>query len=274
MTMLDQTSHLANAVAIPRIGLGTWQITDGDPAYQATLFALQHGYRHVDTARAYGNEASVGRAVRDCGLPRASVFVTSKIPAEIKTADGARGSFEKTMQALDVGPLDLLLIHAPWPWSEIGKDCRAGNREVWKVMEGFYADGLCRAIRVSNFNVADLTDLLQASEVTPHANQIRFHVGHTQEDVTRFCQERNIVVEAYSPLHTGRLLGDPKLEAMARRYGVTLPQLAIRYTLERGTVTLPKSTHAEYILANAAVDFAISADDMAELDAMKEPARS
>jgi diketogulonate reductase-like aldo/keto reductase len=138
-------------------------------------------------------------------------------------------------------------------------------------MEGLYADGRCRAIGVSNFNVADLTDLLGATTVKPHANQIRFHVGHTQEDVTRFCQEQNILVEAYSPLHTGRLLGDPKLEAMARRYGVTLPQLCIRYTLERGTVTLPKSTHAEFILANAAVDFVITAEDMAELDAMKEP---
>jgi len=235
---------------------------------------LRLGYRHVDTARAYGNEASVGRAVRDSGLPRGEVFVTSKIPAQIKTADGARQAFEQSMEALGVGPLDLLLIHAPWPWSEIGKDCRAGNRAVWKVMEGLYADGLCRAIGVSNFNVADLTDLLEASEVRPHANQIRFHVGHTQEDVTRFCQERNILVEAYSPLHTGRLLGDPRLEAMARRYGVTLPQLCIRYTLERGTVTLPKSTHPEFILANAAVDFAITAEDLVELDAMREPVPS
>jgi len=274
MTMLDQTFLLANGVPIPRIGLGTWQIPNGDPAYTATHFALQHGYRHVDTARAYGNEASVGRAVHDSGLPRGEVFVTSKIPAQIKTADGARQAFEQSMEALGVGPLDLLLIHAPWPWSEIGKDCRAGNRAVWKVMEGLYADGLCRAIGVSNFNVADLTDLLEASEVTPHANQIRFHVGHTQEDVTRFCQERNILVEAYSPLHTGRLLGDPRLEAMARRYGVTLPQLCIRYTLERGTVTLPKSTHPEFILANAAVDFAITAEDLAELDAMREPVSS
>ena len=273
MPVLDQTLLLSNGVPIPRIGLGTWQIPDGDAAYQATQFALKHGYRHVDTARAYGNEASVGRAVRESGLPRGEVFVTSKIPAEIKTADGARRAFEQSMEALGLEQLDLLLIHAPWPWSEIGKDCRAGNREVWKVMEGLYAGGRCRAIGVSNFNVADLTDLLEVSEVTPHANQIRFHVGHTQEDVTRFCQERNILIEAYSPLHTGRLLGDPHLEAMARKYGVTLPQLCIRYTLERGTVTLPKSTHPEFIQQNAAVDFAITADDMAELDAMKEPAR-
>ena len=269
MSTLDESFDLANGVHIPRIGFGTWQIPDGDPAYDATLFALQNGYRHVDTARAYGNEASVGRALLDSGLPRSSVFVTSKLPAEVKSGEGAEQKFEETMSALALDQLDLYLIHAPWPWSEIGKDCRAGNRAVWKVMEGLYTSGRCRAIGVSNFNVADLTDLMEASSITPHVNQIRFHVGHTQEEVLRFCRERDILVEAYSPLATGRLLGNTQIDAIARKYGVRVPRLCIRYALQRGTLPLPKSTHPEYILENADIDFAIAADDMASLDGMK-----
>jgi len=273
MAALDEDLELANKVRIPRIGFGTWQIPDGDPAYDATLFALRNGYRHIDTARAYGNEASVGRALRDSGLPRAKVFVTSKLPAEVKVAETAQERFEQTMSALALEQLDLYLIHAPWPWSEIGKDCRAGNRAVWKVMEALYTSGRCRAIGVSNFNVADLTDLMEVCEITPHVNQIRFHVGHTQEDVTHFCRERGILVEAYSPLATGRLLGDARLTGIASKYGVSVPRLCIRYTLQRGTLPLPKSTHPEFILQNANVDFVISADDMAYLDGLRgEPA--
>jgi len=200
------------------------------------------------------------------------VFVTSKLPAETKDIEGAQQKFEQTVRALALEQLDLYLIHAPWPWSEIGKDCRAGNRAVWKVMEGLYTSGRCRAIGVSNFNVADLTDLMEVSTITPHVNQIRFHVGHTQEDVVRFCRERNILVEAYSPLATGRLLGNARIAAIAHKYGVSVPRLCIRYALERGTLPLPKSTHPEFILQNADVDFAIAPDDMAYLDGLNESA--
>ncbi len=270
MTALDESSELANGVPIPRIGFGTWQIPDGEPAHRAVLFALRNGYRHVDTARAYGNEASVGRALRDSGLARGSVFVTSKLPAEVKSGEGAQEAFEQTMSALALEQLDLYLIHAPWPWSEIGKDCRAGNRAVWKIMEGLYTSGRCRAIGVSNFSVADLADLMAACAITPHVNQIRFHVGHTQEDVLRFCRERNILVEAYSPLGTGRLLTNAQIAGIARKYDVSVPRLCIRYALQRGTVPLPKSTHPEFILQNADVDFAIATDDMAYLDGLED----
>jgi diketogulonate reductase-like aldo/keto reductase len=270
MAAIDEDFELANGVRIPRIGFGTWQIPEGDPAHDAVLFALRNGYRHVDTARAYGNEASVGRALRASGLPRSRVFVTSKLPAEIKSTQAAQEQFEQTMSALGVERLDLYLIHAPWPWNEIGKDCRAGNRAVWKVMEGLYASGRCRAIGVSNFDVADLRDLMDACAIMPHVNQIRFHVGHTQEDVTRFCRERDILVEAYSPLATGRLLGNARIAGIARKCGVSLPRLCIRYALQRGTLPLPKSTHPEFILQNADVDFAIGPDDMAALDGLKD----
>ena len=136
--MLSDSFTLANGVHVPKIGLGTWQIPEGEAAYAAVRCALENGYRHIDTARAYGNERSVGRAVRDSGLPRDEVFVTSKLPAEIKTAEGAMRAFEGTMAALDLGHLDLYLVHAPWPWSDIGRDCREGNRIVWKVLEGLY----------------------------------------------------------------------------------------------------------------------------------------
>jgi diketogulonate reductase-like aldo/keto reductase len=270
MAAIDEDLELANGVRIPRIGFGTWQIRDGDPAHDAVLFALRNGYRHIDTARAYGNEASVGRALKDSGLSRDRVFVTSKLPAEVKDAGAAQEKFEQTMSALALDQLDLYLIHAPWPWSEIGKDCRAGNRAVWKVMEGLYTSGRCRAIGVSNFNVADLTDLMEVSTITPHVNQIRFHVGHTQEDVTRFCREHGILVEAYSPLATGKLLGDARITGIARKYDVSVPQLCIRYTLQRDTLPLPKSTHPEFILENADVDFVIAGDDMAYLDGLKD----
>jgi diketogulonate reductase-like aldo/keto reductase len=270
VAILDESFTLANGVAIPRLGFGTWQIPDGAPAYDAVLCALRTGYRHIDTARAYGNEASVARALRDSGLDRASVFLTSKLPAEVKTEAGAREAFARTIEALGPAPLDLYLIHAPWPWSEIGKDCRAGNREVWKVMEGLYTEGRCRAIGVSNFSVADLTDLMAGAAVTPLVNQIRFFIGDTQEEVTRFCQERGILVEGYSPLATGKIVDNAQIAVVAQKYGVSVPQVCIRYVLQRGVLPLPKSTHPEFIRQNAAVDFTLAPEDMAYLDELTD----
>jgi len=273
MSMLDESVVLPNGVRIPRIGFGTWQIEDGPPAYDAVLCALRTGYRHVDTARAYGNEASVARAIADSGLDRARMFVTSKLPAEIKTEAGARQAFEHTMEALGPAAPDLYLIHAPWPWSEIGKDCRAGNRKVWSVLEELYTAGRCRAIGVSNFTVADLTDLMAVAKVTPHVNQIRFYVGDTQEDVTRFCQERGILVEGYAPLATGKIVANPEIAVVARRHGVSVPQVCIRYVLQRGVLPLPKSTHPEFIRQNAEVDFQLTPEDMQYLDNLRDTAK-
>lgn len=268
MPALSDSFTLANGVRIPKIGLGTWQIPEGAAAYEATLCALRSGYRHIDTARAYGNEASVGRAVRDSGLPRDEVFVTSKLPAEIKTADGAMRAFEDTMAALGLGPLDLYLVHAPWPWSDIGRDCREGNRIVWRVLEGLYRAGRCRAIGVSNFDVADLASLQETWEVAPLVNQIKIYVGHAQDALTRHCRQSGILVEGYSPLATGALVAHAKLAAIARKHEVTVPRVCIRYVLQRGALPLPKSTHPEYIRQNADVDFELDADDMAYLDGL------
>ncbi|MDH2445518.1 aldo/keto reductase [Amnibacterium sp. CER49] len=266
MPALTDTFTLSNDLRIPKIGFGTWQIPDGSPAYDSTRAALDAGYRHIDTARAYGNEASVGRAVRDSGIPREEIFITTKCPAEVKTADGARDAFEHSFDDLGLGPVDLYLIHAPWPWSDMGSDHRKGNIEVWKVFEELYSNGRARSIGVSNFDPDDLDSLIGATDVVPHANQIRWFVGSTQPETTRYCEGRNILVEGYSPLATGRLLDNPDIKAVADKYGKSVAQISIRYLLQKDVLPLPKSTTPSRIRENADVDFEISADDIRTLD--------
>jgi diketogulonate reductase-like aldo/keto reductase len=268
MPALTDTFSLSNGVTIPKIGFGTWQIPDGPETYDSVRTALEAGYRHIDTARAYGNEASVGRAVRDSGIPRDEIFITTKCPAEVKDAAGARHAFERSTADLDLGPVDLYLIHAPWPWNAIGSDHRAGNIEVWKVFEELYEAGSTRSIGVSNFEVADLESLTDATSVVPHVNQIRWFVGNTQPETTAYCQDRGILVEGYSPLATGRLLEDRDIAAIAEKYGKSVAQVSIRYLLQKDILPLPKSTTPTRIVENADVDFELSADDVAALDAL------
>lgn len=268
MPALTDTFTLSNSVTIPKIGFGTWQIPDGNETYDSVRTALDAGYRHIDTARAYGNERSVGRAVRDSGIPREDIFITTKCPAEVKDAEGARHAFDQSTKLLDLGPIDLYLIHAPWPWNAIGSDHRAGNIEVWKVFEEVYEQGLTRSIGVSNFEVADLESLIDATEVVPHADQIRWFVGNTQPETTAYCQERDILVEGYSPLATGRLLDNEDIAAIAAKYGKSVAQVSIRYLLQKDVLPLPKSTTPERIRENADVDFELSPEDVATLDAL------
>lgn len=268
--MLQDSYTLNTGATIPKIGFGTWQIPDGEPAYHSTLFALQNGYRHVDTARVYGNEASVGKAIADSGIPREDIFLTTKVPADIKTYDGAMQAFETSIQTLGVDYVDLYLIHAPWPWSDQGGDYTEGNGEVWRALEEMYASGRAKAIGVSNFNVKDITAILERGTIVPAVNQIRFYIGNVQEEITKFCEEKGILIEAYSPLATGKILDNPEVKKIAEKYGKTVAQICIAYTLQKGTVTLPKSTHEQYILENAAIDFEIDGADMIYLDSLKE----
>ncbi|WP_144764758.1 aldo/keto reductase [Curtobacterium sp. 9128] len=270
MPALTDTFTMANGLHIPKIGFGTWQIPPGSEAYDATRVALDAGYRHIDTAAAYGNEASVGEAVRDSGVPRDEVFITTKLPAEIKTAAGARDAFAASAAALDLGVVDLYLIHAPWPWSDMGSDHRAGNVEVWKVFEELLDAGKTRSIGVSNFVVADLEHLLEHTDVVPHADQIRWFVGNTQDDTTAFCAEHDILVEGYSPLATGGLLSNGAIQEIAAKYEKTVAQVAIRYLLEKDVLPLPKSTTPSRIAENADVDFVLAAEDVAALDALED----
>jgi len=260
---------LSNGVRIPALGFGTWQIPNGKIAYDAVSFALKNGYSHIDTARAYGNEESVGNAVRNSGIERSEIFVTSKLPAEIKTYEGALESFDKTMENLNIDYLDLYLIHAPWPWTKIGEDFTKENIATWKAMEEIYKGGRCRAIGVSNFNVSDLTAIIKNCEIKPMVNQIKFFIGNTQEDVTQFCQQNNILVEGYSPLATGAILDNDAVKSIAQKYNTTLPKICIRYVLQKGALPLPKSTHPERILQNADIDFEITEEDMKYLDSLK-----
>jgi diketogulonate reductase-like aldo/keto reductase len=270
MSVLTDTFTLTGDVRIPKIGFGTWQIPDGSEAYDSVRTALDAGYRHIDTALAYGNEASVGRAVRDSGVDRDELFITTKLPAEIKDAAGARRAFEQSQTGLDLGVVDLYLIHAPWPWNAIGTDHTAGNIEVWKVFEELFADGRTRSIGVSNFSVDDLEKLTAATDVVPHANQIRWFVGNTQDETTAWCQAHGVLVEGYSPLATGQLLEGGALDDIAKRVGRTPAQVAIRYLLEKGVLPLPKSVTPKRIAENAQVDFTLDADAIAELDAIQD----
>jgi diketogulonate reductase-like aldo/keto reductase len=270
MSALTETFTLSNGEKIPKIGFGTWLLEEGDECYNAVADALRAGYRHIDTARAYHNEGSVGRAVRDSGIPREDLYVTSKLPAEAKSYENALSQFETTMGEIGLDYLDLYLIHAPWPWAEMGKDYRAENRQIWKAMEEFLASGRVKAIGVSNFNADDLDSLLPACSTKPMVNQIRWFIGLDPSDTVKKCAEHDIVVEAYSPFAHGLIVDHPELTDIAARYGVSAPQLCIRYLLQKGAVVLPKATSTPHIQQNAELDFEISGTDMSVLDAMRD----
>jgi diketogulonate reductase-like aldo/keto reductase len=273
MPALTDTFTLANGIEIPKIGFGTWQIPDGAPAYDSVAAALEAGYRHIDTARAYGNEASVGRAIRESGIARDEIFLTTKLPAEIKDFEKAGASFEKSVSALEMDYVDLYLIHAPWPWSSAGSDHREGNIASWKAMEEIYSAGRARSIGVSNFEVADLESLVAGTTVVPLVNQIRYFVGHTQDAVTAWCTSHDILVEGYSPLATGAILDNADVRGIADKYDRSVAQLCIRYLLEKDILPLPKTTTPSRIVENADVDFEISGEDMTFLDGLVDTER-
>lgn len=273
MKTLHQTYTLANGVKMPKIGFGTWQIPNGDAAYDAVSLALKNGYRHIDTAAAYRNEESVGRAIRDFGLKREEVFVTSKLESHIKSYDEALAAFDQTLKELQLDYIDLYIIHAPWPWSAIGKDCREGNIAAYKALETIYKSGRAKAIGVSNFSVADLENVINHTEIVPHVNQIGFFIGNNQKETDDYCKARNILIEAYSPLAIGHALSNATILEMSKKYDVTPAQICIRYCIEKGTAPLPKSTHESRIIENTQIDFVIKKEDMDILDAIKDDPR-
>lgn len=268
MRAIKKTMTLHNGVKIPLIGFGTWQISENE-VEDAVLEAIKVGYRHIDTAHSYGNEKGVGRAIKKSGIPREQLFITTKLPSHIKTYDEAKVYLKESFENLDVDYIDLILIHAPWPWSDVGKNCDEGNKEVWRHFEELYEQGLVKSIGVSNFSVHDLENIMQDSQVVPHVNQIAFHIGHVKSDVVEFCNEHDILIQAYSPLATGRLLNHQTLKDMADKYNVTVAQLAIRYCIEKDTLPLPKSVTPKYIYENTLVDFKIDELDLKILDEIK-----
>lgn len=259
---------LNNGVAIPKIGFGTWQIAEGDEAYNSVSYALKAGYRHIDTAHAYGNEGSVGRAIADSGIARRDIFVTTKLPSHVKDYEGTIKHFNESLASLGMDYVDLYLIHAPWPWAEIGKDCTQGNVEAWRAMVELYKAGKIRSIGVSNFHPADMQAIIDATGVAPAVNQIRYFIGNTQPAVVDYCNQHNILIQAYSPLATGEIVNNEQLKPLAQKYGVTVAKICLRYCLQKGTLPLPKSTNEGRIAQNLELDFTIDDADMAFLDNM------
>ncbi len=272
MSILRETYELANGVKIPKMAIGTWQVSNS-VVVNSVGVALKNGYRHIDTASAYQNEVGVGKAVRESGILRKELFITTKVPAEIKSYVEAVAIIKKSLKNFDLDYIDLLLIHAPKPWQEMfGGSEKAyfeENIAVWTAMEEAYKSGKIRAIGVSNFDVADIKNLMDNCEVKPMINQIKFFIGNTQDEITSFCQDNDILVEGYSPIATGALLKSGIVSEMANKYGKTIPQICIRYVLQRDALPLPKSTHEEYIIENANVDFEISKEDMEYLNSQK-----
>ncbi len=259
---------LNNGVKIPKIGFGTWQVSNGEEAYSSCLNALRAGYRHIDTAYTYENEQSVARAIKDSGLAREEVFITTKLPADIKDYEGAKEHIYKSLENLSLDYIDLYLIHAPWPWSNVGADCSSGNIAVWRAMIELYNEGKLRAIGVSNFHVKDIKAIVDATGVVPSVNQIRFFIGNTQNEIYDYCRENGILIEAYSPLATGAIVEHGDLLSLAEKYSVSVARLCIRYCIEKGTLPLPKSVNEERIKENLLVDFEISREDMEYLDSL------
>ncbi|MEU6379160.1 aldo/keto reductase [Streptomyces sp. NPDC046909] len=270
MTVLNETYTLSNGVEIPKLGLGTWFIDD-DKAADAVRAAVETGYRNIDTAQAYGNERGVGEGVRTAAVPRDQLFVSTKLAAEIKDYDEAVASIDESLRKLGLEYIDLMLIHSPQPWDDFrGGDYAEGNREAWRALEEAHRAGKIRSIGVSNFQQQDLDNLLQGATVVPHVNQLLVHAGNTPSELLDYCAGKQILVEAYSPIAHGAILENAEVKAMAERYGVSVPQLCIRYTLQLGTVSLPKTANPDHMRSNAEVGFEISDADMDALRALHD----
>ncbi|WP_270303725.1 aldo/keto reductase [Baileyella intestinalis] len=265
--MYKKMMTLSNGVKIPQMALGTWFIDD-DKVAEAVRNAVKIGYRHFDTAQAYGNERGVGEGVRTCGIPREEIFVTSKVAAENKSYESAAASIDESLKKMGLDYIDMMIIHSPQPWKDVNQsDNRyfAENREVWRALTDAYKAGKVRAIGVSNFQENDIDNLYDQAEVKPMVNQVLCHISNTPLNLIDFCHKKDIVVEAYAPVAHGEALKNPRIIEMAEKYGVTVPQLCIRYDIQLGTVVLPKTVNPEHMKSNADVNFVISEEDMETL---------
>ena len=263
---------LNNGVSIPQVGFGTWQIPNEQTA-EAVKHAIAVGYRHIDTAQAYANESGVGEGVRASGIAREDIFVTSKVMAEIKDYETAKRSIEESLARLELGYIDLLLIHCPQPWDEFRGEKRyfAENKAVWKAMEEAYQAGKVRALGVSNFLIDDVENILADCQVKPTVNQVSTYIGNTPIQLMEFCQANGIVMEAYCPNGHGAALKNPTVIELAERYGVTPAQFCVQYTIQLDGVTLPKSLNPAHMKSNLEPGFTISEQDMAMLKQIVAP---
>jgi diketogulonate reductase-like aldo/keto reductase len=256
LTADGRAKVLADGNQIPLLGLGVWQVRNGRECEDAVRWALEAGYRHVDTAQAYGNEGSVGRALRDSGLPREDVFLTTKFHPGRRDPEA---EVQRSLERLGVESVDLYIIH--WP--------QGGPTWAWEGMQRAHERGYARSIGVSNYSASDLDAVLDVAEVLPVLDQVQFSPFEFRRRLLEACERHNVALEAYSPLGTGRHLRDRQVSAIADRLGRTPAQVLLRWALQRGVVVLPKSTHRERIEQNAQVfDFDLAAEDMAALDGL------
>ncbi|MBM6614946.1 aldo/keto reductase [Desemzia sp. RIT804] len=265
--VLNEVYTLSNGVEIPKLGLGTWMIDD-ERVVQVVKDALDLGYRHIDTAEAYRNEKGVGRGIKESGVDRKEIFVTTKLEGDIKNYDEAVKAIEESLERLDMNYIDLMIIHSPQPWANFrdGNHYFEGNLEAWRALEEAYEAGKLRAIGVSNFEQVDLENLINNGKVKPMVNQILAHITNVPSGVIEYSQSQDIIVEAYSPIAHGAILDHPIVKKMAEKYEVSPAQLSIRYVIQLDTVALPKSISKDHMKDNAAVDFTISEEDMKTLN--------
>ena len=269
MKSLTDTYTLSNGVHIPCVGFGTWQSKDGPEARDSVAEALRAGYRHIDTAQGYGNEESVGQAVKESGLKREDIFITSKLTNSVRGYSETLSAFHESLRKLGTDYMDLFLIHWPRPVS-FRNDWEAQNAQSWRAMEDLYREGKVRAIGISNFHPHHIEALLKTATVAPMVNQIRLAPGDTQDEVVSFSREKGMLLEAYSPLGVGKVFEVPQMKDLARKYGKSIAQIAIRWSLQRGYLPLPKSVTPARIRENTEVfDFQLDDADVELIAGLK-----
>ena len=257
LSSLSPTLKLNNGVEMPILGLGVFKSQEGEEAYNAVRYAIEAGYRHIDTAAIYGNEVSVGKAIKDSGVKREDIFITTKLWNENMRQGNQYQAFEESLKRLGVDYVDLYLIH--WPVKE-------KYVEAWEVLEKIYEEGRARAIGVSNFHIHHLEDIFVASDIIPAVNQVECHPWLTQVELVDYCQKKGIIFEPWSPLGQGALLENEVLKSIAQKYNKSAAQLIIKWGLQRGFVNIPKSVKQERIIENSKIfDFTVTDEDMAEI---------
>ncbi|QNK90503.1 aldo/keto reductase [Sporosarcina sp. resist] len=266
MKNLQSTTMLHNGVKMPWLGLGVFKVEEGQELINAVKTAITHGYRSVDTAAIYGNEVGVGQgireAVKETGIGREDLFITSKVWNSELGYASTIAAYEESLTKLGLDYLDLYLIH----WPVAGK-----YKEAWRALETLYKEGRVKAIGVSNFQIHHLEDLMKDAEIKPMVNQVEYHPRLTQKELSGFCRKQDIQLEAWSPLMAGQLLDNTDLQEIADKYGKSIAQVILRWDLQNGVITIPKSTKEHRIAENATVfDFELTADDMKRIDSLNQ----